>query len=246
MSQKTTKIMTMALIFFLSLLCFSVGALVGKNFSDNQHKLTQIEKEKKLNEASEPDNSAATADETHESTSQSSSQSTPQSAPAATNAMGEEKIKLPDEHLTKELNDQDVAKLSQEFADDEAPADQKEIKTIKAATTADIKIEKNQAAGLKTETQRAVASLTKAAAVGSDFHYTVQVGSFPTAEEAKKTVDQLIAQGFKASQSQKVIKGATWHRVNVGLFGTLSEAQNYKDNFLKQTHMPSAIIQKVE
>lgn len=43
MSQKTDSLIKLALVFFVSLLSFSIGTYVGKKYSDNQHKLSMLE-----------------------------------------------------------------------------------------------------------------------------------------------------------------------------------------------------------
>ena len=42
-SSKTDVIVKLVLVFFMSLLSFTIGTYVGKKFSDNQHKLAQME-----------------------------------------------------------------------------------------------------------------------------------------------------------------------------------------------------------
>ena len=46
MSQKTDNLIKLALVFFVSLLSFSIGTYVGKKYSDNQHKLALLEPKK--------------------------------------------------------------------------------------------------------------------------------------------------------------------------------------------------------
>ncbi len=43
--SRTDTLIKLVLIFFISLLSFSVGTFVGKKFSDSQHKLAQLESE---------------------------------------------------------------------------------------------------------------------------------------------------------------------------------------------------------
>lgn len=43
MAAKSDVIVKLALVFFISLLSFSIGTFVGKKYSDNQHKLAQLE-----------------------------------------------------------------------------------------------------------------------------------------------------------------------------------------------------------
>ena len=41
--SKTDVVVKLILVFFISLLSFSIGTFVGKKFSDNQHKIAQLE-----------------------------------------------------------------------------------------------------------------------------------------------------------------------------------------------------------
>ncbi len=75
--------------------------------------------------------------------------------------------------------------------------------------------------------------------------YTVQIGSYSTPIEAEKITQELQAKGFKTSFVPANINGQTWYRVNVGLFGTIKEAQDYKKEFLIKTKLSSAIVQRV-
>lgn len=42
--SRTDTLIKLVLVFFLSLLSFSVGTFVGKQFSDSQHKIADLEK----------------------------------------------------------------------------------------------------------------------------------------------------------------------------------------------------------
>ena len=77
-------------------------------------------------------------------------------------------------------------------------------------------------------------------------HFTVQAGSFPTPDEAQKLTKELQSKGFKTSAVPAQINGQTWYRVNVGLFGSVKEAQDYKKDFLEKSHLSSAFVQKVQ
>jgi len=45
--SKTDVVVKLVLVFFIALLSFSVGTFVGKKFSDNQHKMAQLEPDQK-------------------------------------------------------------------------------------------------------------------------------------------------------------------------------------------------------
>lgn len=60
--------------------------------------------------------------------------------------------------------------------------------------------------------------------------YTIQIGSFKTEEEAKKTADGLISKGYPAFITTAQIPGKdTWYRVRIGTFKTIKEAKIYRD-----------------
>jgi cell division protein FtsN len=75
--------------------------------------------------------------------------------------------------------------------------------------------------------------------------YTVQIGSYSTQTEAEQITQDLQSKGFKTSFVPANVNGQTWYRVNVGLFGTVKEAQEYKKEFLIKTKLTSAIVQRV-
>ena len=172
------------------------------------------------------------------------------------------------------LTDNEVAKIAEEFAaDSETEADSKTEKTIGTAETEQKEIKEITATvknttiakpapaaiqqkpiavsqvkqiqkaieKIKADTVREVASIP--ASIGQ---YTVQVGSFPTQAEAQKLSQDLVSKGFKSSSISAQVNGQTWHRVNVGLFGTVREAQDYKKDFLEKTKLTAAIIQRIK
>jgi cell division protein FtsN len=92
-SSKTDVIVKLVLVFFMSLLSFTMGTYVGKKFSDNQHKLSQMEP------ASEGAEEKVDSQESREVASVSASAS---------------EIKPKDA-----LNDDEIKKLAEEFVADD-------------------------------------------------------------------------------------------------------------------------------
>ena len=239
MSQKTDKMLKLALVFFISLLSFSIGTFVGKKYSDNQHKLAQLEPQKK---------EVATHDF------------------AANSADG--KALVPKDGSDPLLTDNEVAKIAEEFAtDSETEVESKMEKTVgtvesnerdikeiaggtksvtaspsKAVAASQAKQIQNAIEKIKTmDAARDVASIPPAVS-----QYTVQVGSFSTQAEAQKLSQDLVNKGFKSSSVAAQVNGQTWHRVHVGLFGSVKEAQDYKKDFLDKTKLTAAIVQRVK
>ncbi|MBC7421362.1 MAG: SPOR domain-containing protein [Bdellovibrio sp.] len=249
MSQKTNTMIKLALVFTVAILSFCVGIFTGKMFSDNQHKLAQLEPQSKP--ASDHQEFASGAE----------------SAAAATDA---EKALETATSPTKEttLTDSEVAKIAEEFASDdsgETSIEEKPIATVAEHSEKEIKsvpATVNKAAAAKATPKSLTASAieqlkkmeTEQRTPASipikkeilPMHFTVQVGSFPTEFEAQKMTKDLLGKGFKTSLIPAQVNGQTWFRVNVGLFGSVKEAQDYKKDFLEKTQLTSAFVQKVQ
>lgn len=264
MSQKTDKMLKLALVFFISLLSFSIGTFVGKKYSDNQHKLATLEPHAKSEDGAQE---FAATEEGH--------------------GGGEHAAVPAKKEGDAVLTDHEVAKIAEEFATDSnevdtatektiktADSEEKDIKqiavtppakkaaapvaaktetkhtetaaTVPAATKHEVAATAHEPAATKpaaAATARAVASIPPSAA-GSQ--YTVQVGSFATTAEAQKLTQDLMGKGYKASFVAAQVNGQTWNRVQVGIFGSVKEAQDYKKDFLEKTHLTSAIVQRVQ
>jgi cell division protein FtsN len=242
----------LALVFFISLLSFSIGTYVGKKYSDNQHKLAQLEPHQK---------------DGHDA---------PTTGEFATHA--ETQSEKTEGNESQNLTDSEVAKIAEEFAADEkindhtdekpihtAEADEKEIKSISATkpvTTAAVAKpvvaikQMPKALPVKSMTQAAAEQIERMQQKERDpasippkdtsMHFTVQVGSFPSELDAQKVTKDLQSKGYKTSFVAAQINGQTWYRVNVGLFGSAKEAQDYKKDLLEKTKLTSAIVQKIQ
>ena len=215
MAMNTNRIIELTLVFFISLFSFSIGTFVGKKYSDNQHRLSQLEPTK--NETAE------------------SAQISPE-------------VGHSPEVVTEDtLSDADVAQLAEEFSTDEstAPAEKAEPATAEATNKESKDVKEISLA--ESETARDVASIPAKAQVSvpSPIQYTVQVGAYPTADDANKMTTSLKARGYKANTTVAKTNGKTWYKVQVGLFDNITEAQNYKKELVDKNRLSSAFVQKV-
>ncbi|AGH94823.1 SPOR domain-containing protein [Pseudobdellovibrio exovorus] len=271
MSQRTDSMIKLALVFFVSLLSFSIGTYVGKKYSDNQHKLSLLEPKA-------------------EATAVAHTRTAGETMPEA--MTGHEGVTFPDAdslagHKPAALTDLEVAKLAEEFAaDDEGTSlDTEDGESVAVANVKDEKIVgtlKNTAPLVKNAevpvmNVEATKPVAKAPSVGTSAPvtsapraedrvpasvnpqkiaakpaakeaspmFTVQVGAYPTEAEAADMTQTLQRQGYKTSYVPANVNGKTWYRVSVGLFGTIKEAQDYKTEFLSKTKLGSAIVQRV-
>lgn len=272
MSQKTDNMIKLALVFFVTLLSFSIGTYVGKKYSDNQHKLALLEPKKETPATAKTDEFASEATEGTEAHGLIENE----------NPQDNQKSAELNSQKPAALSDSEVAKIAEEFAT-EVEASEKlvatidpqetELKTIPETST--VKVLTKPTANL---TAKLVANpITKSAAqtvvhkaipvektkptegtaenrIPASINtkkdiipllYTVQIGSYSTLTEAEQITQDLQGKGFKTSFVPANINGQTWYRVNVGLFGTIKEAQEYKKEFLIKTKLSSAIVQRV-
>jgi cell division septation protein DedD len=252
-SSKTDTFVKLILVFFISLLSFSIGTFVGKKFSDNQHQLALLEP------GSHADRDVASIPE-------SDHEVTPKKA----------------------LNDDDIAKLAEEFVTDEEAGHHPKMKEEQpehkdshsevakneghgaaaaatkpeaahhaeapaAAQRAATRVAANKtgtepaAKVVDSERSRIPSSLPAQVAQSSTGKFTVQVASFMTEGEAKKHAEGLRAKGLEqASYIQAQAKGATVFRVIVGLFATQDEAKKSLPNVKSKANISDVIIQKIQ
>ena len=268
MASKTDVVVKLTLVFFISLLSFSIGTFVGKKYSDNQHQLAQLEPNKHGEKA---EREVASVEEHGEH--------------GATTA----------EKKSGAMTDEEIAKLAEEFvSDDTAPATTEghgeakvaaghgeekhgetkaEAKTEKAEahgkTTAAAKTEKheepstaakelasgknpvknpntaNAPANVIAREQRVPSSLPKDVAGYTVGKFTVQVAAYADEVEAQKLASDLKGKGYSAFYVPANVKGKTWYRVSVGQFATPKEAASYRTELLSKAKVNSAIVQRI-
>ncbi len=221
--SRTDTLIKLVLVFFLSLLSFSVGTFVGKQFSDSQHRVADLESD--------------TTDRVVASVPSDTVK------PQPNQAISEEEIaKLSDEFVKKE---RDVANVNNN-TDKTQP--QKPIPVHDEIA----EVSKKIAEGAKVEPPKMVASRgntlptrypqnVAASAIGK---YTVQLSSHATEDEAKTKAQEYRDKGYSAFYVPAPVNGKTWYRVSVGQFTTRAEAKKYKETLSKD--FSSAIIQKIK
>jgi len=227
--SRTDTLIKLVLVFFLSLLSFSVGTFVGKQFSDSQHRVADLEGDTDRVVASIPSDVTKVA---------------------PTQAITEDEIsKVSDEFVKKERQD---GPFTAPAMDVNTAKSEKGAKKSNAVHDEIASVTKQIAEGMKVEPPKAVLNTTRvpssypknveASAVGK---YTVQLSSFPTEDEAKTSAQQLRDKGYSAFYVPAQAKGKTWYRVSIGQFTTRDEASKYKSSLPKENNFDSSIIQKI-
>lgn len=229
MAAKSETFIKLGLVFFISLLSFAVGTLVGKEYSDRQYKLSQLEphgnqhtqssrevaSEGKQSKLSDEEIAKLAeefvTDDTVESAKEASHKEVPAIENGATQAQAEQ---------FDEMNDLALA-AAQDLIEKRANPTER---TVAAAET-----------GKKVATTKPQStlphSMPKNAAQENVGKYTVQVGSFLKEADAKKRAESLRTKGYTAFYIPGVLDGKTWYRVNVGTYATQDEAKRANDKF---------------
>jgi septal ring-binding cell division protein DamX len=239
--SRTDTLIKLVLVFFLSLLSFSVGTFVGKQFSDSQHKTAELEGGDADRttasippEAGKPEVGGAISDEEIAKLADEfkHSEKTEKEAPAADTAVGQN-----DHGMEGEV----VAKKETETQAEAKPA------TVKDEIS---EISKKLANGEKVEVAKAAPSkipmkLPRDLASTSVGKFTVQVSSHSDLKEAEGEVKKLVEKGFAAQYYPADIKGKKWYRVCVGKFDDRKAATEFLPGFKQKAKVSSAIIQKI-
>lgn len=254
MASKVQSLIKLTLVFFVSLLSFSVGTYVGFKFSENKHKLAILEPETQKKRQS-----VAGASGHHD---EFQADKLPPASRNVASALDS------DELLKNEMmSDEEIAQLAEEFVKDssdlehaasdhkEAPANKSPSKSpasaapaSHAATHAPTPSEKSPTpttATVPAPKARIPQSLPPAAGLQSPGKFTVQVSSFAGETEAKERAQELRTQGYNAFYVPAKIKGSTWYRVSIGLFQSENEAKTLQETYLKSNASGKAFIARI-
>ena len=118
----------------------------------------------------------------------------------------QEDSKLTDEEKLKKLMDESKNRLSDELEKFSAKDKDKD----------------------KVEPNKSVEPQASSAISGK---YTIQLGSYPTVEEAKQFAEGFTVRGYSPIINETTLDNkGTWYRVSLGLFGTVEEAKAYVKN----------------
>lgn len=233
---KSDVVVKLLLVFFISLLSFSIGTFVGKNYSDNQHRRAALEPQKSRSVASSSQDEAP---------------------PEKSEALGMTDDEI--SRLAQEFAEEDALEMKEVTAPTEAApavaAAQTQAPPLTAPAAASVsEPAKNLVAGKaavtapaapKTAESRVPSSIPKDVAHYSVGKYTVQIAAFPTEADAKTRAEDLKSKGYSAFYVPANVKGKTWYRVSVGLFATEQEAKVHREEIISKAKLNSAIIQRI-
>ncbi|XGC80380.1 SPOR domain-containing protein [Bdellovibrio bacteriovorus] len=262
MSSKTDAVVKLAIVFFISLLSFSVGTFVGKKYSDNQHQLAALEPQKNTHGTEREVASVHGEERTGAMTDEEiaklaeefvADETVPANADSAHGeghgeaAHGEETHGTEHAAAPAHAPAAKTADAHKPAATHEAPAhaDPHAEPSTAAKNMVEGKTPSSHAAPTAKSQPRVPAALPKDVAQYAVGKFTVQVASYADEAEAQKMASGLKTQGYSAFYVPANINGKTWYRVSVGQFTTQKEAQTYRTELLSKTKVGSAIVQKI-
>lgn len=268
-SSKADTLVKLVLIFFISLLSFSVGTFVGKQFSDSQYKMAALENSENggavdRDTASvdpkamdvEP-NDALTEEDVATLEEEFVNKKPGEAAPA-----GKDKIAM-----TNDKSGRNVAAENEDSKPGEAASSRiykkpgakeeisKSLDTTKGAAKKNDKIVENAAKKVvngdtasfdtKSEGKRIPNAIPLKLASDVIGKYTVQVSAYNNEADAIEHSKSLKEKGFSAFYVQAKNKGKTWYRVSIGVYTTAKEAEDNVKKVVGQADIKSAIVQKI-
>lgn len=247
---KSDVLVKLVLVFFISLLSFSIGTFVGKNYSDNQHRRAALEPQnshRAVASLSDKKNVAET----------SQTMSDDEISRLAEEFVDEDAL-LMNDNTSKEVasNNESAPSQTQTQEKKQAPAEPVKGTSAPAITSASTPAQnivagqpavpaKAAAPAQKTAENRLPSSIPKDVAHYSVGKYTVQIAAFPTETDAKARAEDLKNKGYSAFYVPANVKGKTWYRVSVGLFATEEEAKAHREEIMAKAKLTTAIIQKI-
>jgi cell division protein FtsN len=270
-SSRTDTIVKVMLVFFISLLSFSVGTFVGKQVSDSDHRRMALESEFQGREvaSSEGTEDGATAKEGGKVTDKEVENLAEEfvnkekgeggdAAPAGQAAKGtegetEEGMKVADTTKEgadgyktyshgKEQKKDDKTEMSEKT--DKVPS--KKVSKTEATDEVSDKVANDKAASDgEVEQRKPSSSALPSVANSAVGKFTVQVGSYATETEAEGQAKNLKGKGWAAFYVPATVSGKTWYRVMVGTFNNHNSAQAFRKDFMKESGMKSALVQKI-
>jgi cell division septation protein DedD len=247
-SSKADTLIKMVLVFFISLLSFSVGTFVGKQVSDSDHRRLALEGEYKGGSRE-----VASADEPAEEGGDKISEKDVES--------------LTEEFVNKEKGREPAAHgdaHEPEHAEEHAAPDASGYKAYKGKKEAGKPAEKDEhghAADAAHKVANKVAeghaptdgrpeerkpnAVLPSVANSAIGKFSVQVASYADEKQAKDHAADLKGKGWTAFYLSANVKGHTWFRVLVGLFENPKSADEFRAQFEKDAGVKSAIVQKI-
>jgi septal ring-binding cell division protein DamX len=253
-SAKTDTVVKLVLIFFISLLSFSVGTFVGKQFSDSQYKMAALEgHDESDRDPASVDPSAMDVTPSDALTEDDMASLEEEFTKGKTTEVHE---KIVDAHGAKN-DEKHVERVVASEHKKEEPAEKHEVthekvieKTVdtKKVAPAATKVAKGETPVEHAETHaapRKPTALPLKTANDISGKYTVQLASYSVEADAVEHTKSLKEKGFSAFYVPADIKGKPWYRVNVGLYSTSKEAEENKKKMITQPDIKAAIVTKV-
>lgn len=238
MSSKTDSAVKLAIVFFISLLSFSIGTFVGKKYSDNQYQLSALEPQKSPVSTSTSERNVASVE-----TEKSGAMTDEEIAKLAEEFVAEDTVPA----LESAANEADLENPVHK-GDKHSPVTSNEEASSAARNVASGKTPSQVVPTPKPTVNgegRVPTSLPKDVAQYAVGKFTVQLASYADEDEAIRMATDLKSKGYTAFYVPANVKGKTWYRVSVGQFTTQKEAQNYRADFMNKTKIDSAIVQKI-
>ncbi len=256
-NSRMDTLLKIVLIFVMSVLSFSIGAFVGKQVSDTEHRQAQLEggHSPSRHTASvdphstdhQPDNALSEEDlasltEEFVNVEKKAIKNDHHDSPNPIDKHAKKEEHKDDGHAVKVADNGDGYK---KFKRDDGHAKKGQVKAHGPSSKASNRVAAGKAPTkdlAKKKKPTSVLPKSPSAAIGK---YTVQVASYATEKEAKTHAEKLKYKGFSAFYIPAQVRGKPWYRVSVGLFSTYKSAMVFRKELMASAGVKSSIVQKI-
>src|SRR4051812_22337093 len=255
--SKADTLVKVMLVFFISLLSFSVGTFVGKQVSDSDHRRLALESEFQNREvaSAEGEEGGSKVSEKDVENLAEEFVNKEKGEEVATEGEGQKVAEAKEGTSSEGYKSYGHGKEEKAEKREKAPAKKEAPKAHeepaekmaahgKAHDEVAEKVANNKAPSDGEVEARKPSSVLPGVASSAIGKFTVQVASFATEDEAKGQASQLKNKGWAAFYVPASIGGKTWYRVSVGVFNNNNSAQAFRKDFLKESGVKTAIVQK--
>jgi cell division protein FtsN len=268
-SSKADTLIKVVLVFFISLLSFTVGTFVGNQLSKSEERRMALEGQDKAER-----NVASTGEADDEKISEKEVESLTEEFVNKEKAGAKEPVDdsqeevgehaehkaAPDAEGYKAVPRANVKAAAAKPAVHEEHAEEAKAAPVKPAAKpapkaaahkedaphkAAEKVSKDEAPTDGAKEARKPTSALPAVASSAIGKYTVQVASYADENEAKNHAATLKGKGWSAFYVPANVQGRTWYRVSVGIYDSNKAATEARAQFMKDTNSKSALVQKI-
>ncbi len=252
--SKADTVFKLVLIFFISLLSFSVGTYVGKQVSDSNYRQAALELQFNGNSQVADANNTASNPATkpiNDQQTKSLAQEFINAAREPASANAQASSQTADQTTAQNGSTNHLSGYTKRTHFNSSESNLQNSRNIASispnseANAADRVANNLSPAKARKLLKRHVSMQLPPVATTAIGKYTVQIASYANQRQARARAAKLKKQGYSAFYVPAVVRGRKWFRVSIGLFASQKGAMDYRTELLATKAVSAAIVQKI-